>query len=865
MSSDNLQNRAEGTRPGQSATPVADLGLAGRSLPPVTAILDACPAAIAITDRSGVILHGNAGWKKENPGLGAGIDYSSASRDLYASDEGHDLDVPGLLTAIISGQREAVTFVFARERAGQRSWFRIDLAAWQYADGRGAVIVQNDVTDTVLAEQRLFKLAHFDGLTGLPNRALFLDRLRSAILRSRRYDHKLAVVFADLDKFRGINDTLGHEAGDQLLREVSRRLGDCLRKSDTLARVGGNEFAFVVQDIHDAAEAGLIARKLLNAMKSPFSIEEGEIYGSVSLGVALFPMDGEEAEELMQGAVKAMDRAKEMGGSGFQFFTPELNARNAEQLKRDNELRAALANREFVVYYQPKLSCLSGAIVGAEALVRWQHPQRGLVAPGEFIPALEELNLIEELGNWVLTEACRQVRVWQESGVECPVVAVNLSARQFDGGELVERVREVIANQGIAADRLELELTESLLMRDVDQVVRTLSELRRIGVRLSVDDFGTGYSSLAYLKQFPLDAVKVDRSFTRDITADPDDASITRAVITMAHQLKLKVVAEGVETAGQLALLATNQCDEIQGYFFSRPVPAEEMATMLREKRQLPSELLRAGQRQRTILIVDDEENIIASLRRLLRRDGYRILYTTSAAEGLEILAKNDVDVVLSDQRMPGMTGVEFLRRAKTIHPGTIRMVLSGYTDLQSVTDAINEGAIYKFLTKPWDDDQLRHNIEEAFRQKELADDNRRLGNELQAANAELARTNEQLSGLLKSKEERIVRDEALVGMTQEVLQQVAIPIIGIDQDGVIVFANGEASAVLGPEGCSFGSRAVDCLPAELTGLFERSFGEELSWRAGTRSYRALMRPMTRRPDARGALLMLLPEVAEGG
>lgn len=846
--------------PGDFPSPPAGTAPGGR-LPPTSALLAALPDAVAFTDQAGTIIGGNDLWCTENPGLGVGTDYRVACADLYRSEAGQALDVPGLLADILAGRREAVSFVFACKAAEQRRWQRVQLSSWSTDEARGAVIVQCDVTDAVLAEQRLFNLAHMDGLTGLPNRSLFLDRLQHAIRLAQRNGEKMAVIFSDLDKFKVVNDTLGHRAGDQLLRDYSRRLADCLRKSDTIGRLGGDEFALIAPELHDAAEAGLIARKLLNALHSPFKVDGQDIYCSASLGVAVFPDDGTTPEALMLGADKAMYRAKATGGATFQFFMAEKNDRAAEYLKLDNALRKALADNEFEVFYQPKLSCLSGAIVGVEALVRWRHAERGLVGPVEFIPAMEELNLIEQLGTWVLNEACHQVRRWQDGGIEPPVVAVNLSARQFESGELIDRVREAIAASGIAPDRLELELTESLLMRNVDDVVRTLAELRSIGVRLSVDDFGTGYSSLAYLKQFPLDAVKVDRSFIRDITADPDDASITRAVITMAHQLKLKVIAEGVETEGQLALLVANHCDEIQGYYFSRPIPAGDMETMLREKRSLPEELLRAKKRQRTILLVDDEENILASLRRLLRRDGYRILYTTRAAEGLEILAKNDVDVILSDQRMPSMTGVEFLRRAKTIHPGTIRMVLSGYTELQSVTDAINEGAIYKFLTKPWDDDQLRGHIQEAFRQKEMADDNRRLSNELQVANAELARSNEQLNILLKTKEERIVRDEAMVMVTQDVMQQLVVPIIGIDQEGMIVYANNQAVAVLGAQTPLLGCSAAKQLPGELARLAASGPEGETWWQSGDCNYRAILRPITPQSSSRGVLLMLLPEV----
>jgi EAL domain-containing protein (putative c-di-GMP-specific phosphodiesterase class I)/PleD family two-component response regulator len=648
-----------------------------------------------------------------------------------------------------------------------------------------------------------------------------------------------------------------------MLQQFGQRLSVAVRKSDTIGRLGGDEFALILPELKDAAEAGLVARKLLNALKSPFLIAGNEVFCTASMGIAIYPEDAGDAEALLGHADAAMYRAKQLGSDSFQFFTSAMNEHALERLQLDSELRQALARGEFEVYYQPKVSCRSGMIVGAEALLRWNHPSRGIVSPAEFIPVLEEINLIEEVGTWVLNESCRQLRQWADAGLELPVVAVNLSARQLDRGELVTKVRAALDLYAIRPDRLELELTEGLLMRNVEQVVRTLAELRQLGVKLSVDDFGTGYSSLSYLKQFPLDSVKVDRSFVQDITADPDDASITRAVITMAHQLKLKVVAEGVETEGQLALLVANQCDEIQGYFFSRPVPAAGMELMLREKRMLAPELIQPGKRQRTILLVDDEENILSSLRRLLRRDGYRILAANSAAEGLELLAKNPVDVIVSDQRMPEMTGVEFLRRVKTIHPHTVRIVLSGYTELQSITDAINEGAIYKFLTKPWDDEQLRANIEEAFRHKELADENRRLAHQLQVANTDLAHTNQQLQELLETKQQRILRDETMLGVIQEVLQQVPIPIVGIDNEGMVVFANEEASVELGQGMPLLGNYVAECIPEDLQALLERPPGEILLWSTGKTAYRACCRAMDDHNYAQGKLLMLVPEVRE--
>ncbi len=461
-------------------------------------------------------------------------------------------------------------------------------------------------------------------------------------------------------------------------------------------------------------------------------------------------------------------------------------------------------------------------------------------------------------------EACAKTGRWQAAGLEPPVVAVNLSARQFESGALVERVLQAVSAGTIAPDRLELELTESLLMRHVDDVVHTLAQLHEHGVRLSVDDFGTGYSSLAYLKQFPLDAVKIDRSFIRDITADPNDASITRAIITMAHQLKLKVIAEGVETEGQLKLLVANQCDEIQGYYFSPPVPAGEMEAMLRDKRCLAQELLSSRQRQRTILIVDDEQPIINSLCRLLRQDGYDILSATNAMEGLEILARNEVDVVLSDQRMPGMTGVEFLRRVKSIHPDTVRMVLSGYADLQSVTDAINEGAIYKYITKPWDRERLRSLVQEAFRQKEQTDESRDGDSELVLTHPHIVQTQAPIRHQAPGLEPHSHGDESVVLSAQQVLEQLDFPMIGIAPNGLVVYANQYAQSALGAKNPLLGHSAAQVLPGALALWVGATKRRETKWQSANAVYRVLLLPLTLSGYEGGTLLVLLPDAETG-
>jgi EAL domain-containing protein (putative c-di-GMP-specific phosphodiesterase class I)/FixJ family two-component response regulator len=528
-----------------------------------------------------------------------------------------------------------------------------------------------------------------------------------------------------------------------------------------------------------------------------------------------------------------------------------------EQLETD--LLSALSNGEFVLYYQPRASCVTGHIVGVEALIRWQHPQRGLVMPGGFLPSLEKTGLIVPVGEWVLRTACQQARAWQIANLGNVSAAVNLSARQLYSAGLFKLVKSLLDESGLEPAYLELELTESALMENSEHAIDTLSRLRDIGVSIVVDDFGTGHSSLSFLKRFPLAAVMIDQTFVRDICANPDDALITRAVISMAHSLKLEVIAEGVETEAQLGVLIASRCDMIQGYFFSRPVGGDAVAEMLREKRQLASRHFTDGSNVRTLLLVDDEENILNSLKRLLRGSGYRILTASSGTQGLQALGENRVDVIISDQRMPEMTGVEFLRRVKDIHPDSVRIVLSGYTELQSVTSAINEGAIYKFLTKPWDDELLRANIEEAFRRKEMADEHRHLTDRLISTNAELGRAEHELRKLLAEKSQQASRNEVALGVFQEVLQNLPWPLIGIDEDGMVAASNADAEALF-PQGL-LGRTVGECLPEPLRawlGLDETA--GYLRCELNGRAYQAVRRTMGSGSRASGTLVILSPE-----
>jgi diguanylate cyclase (GGDEF)-like protein/PAS domain S-box-containing protein len=441
--------------------------------------------------------------------------------------------------------------------------------------------IAEDVTERKLAEERLMQLAHYDVLTSLPNRVLFYDRLRQALAQARRNQWITGVMFMDVDRFKNVNDTLGHAVGDRLLQQVSERLSGSVRAGDTVGRLGGDEFAIVLSNLSNADNAKLVAQKIMSSFNEPFRLEGSEVFVTASIGITLYPDDSTDQDTLIKNADAAMYRAKEAGRNAYQFYTREMGERGIALLNLEGGLRRALERNEFLLYYQPKASVASGEITGFEALLRWRHPERGLVMPDEFIPVLEETGLIVPVGEWVLNAVCLQLNEWARAGLDTVPIAVNLSARQFLARELGPAIKRILDTHQIDPALIELEITESSLMVNPEEAARTLEYLKSVGVGISIDDFGTGYSSLGYLKRFPLDSLKVDRSFVRDVTTDADDATITRAVITMAHALGLKVIAEGVETESQLAFLVENGCDQIQGYYLARPQPAEECARIL--------------------------------------------------------------------------------------------------------------------------------------------------------------------------------------------------------------------------------------------------------------------------------------------
>ncbi len=492
------------------------------------------------------------------------------------------------------------------------------------------------------AEARLQVLAHYDALTLLPNRDLFRDRLNHALTRAERQKSLIAVMFLDLDRFKTINDTLGHDSGDILLREVSARLQRCVREEDTVARLGGDEFTVILEQINKPEDAATVAAKIIEALAPPILLSGHETFITPSIGVTIYPWDSAHAETLLKNADTAMYRVKQEGGNGYRFFTPEMNTLSAGRLEMESGLRRALEREEFVVYYQPKVNLASGAIIAAEALLRWKHPERGIISPCEFIPILEETGQIEQVGEWVLKTVCTQIRAWQDAKLPSLNVAVNLSARQLQRNNLSTTIAGILEETGLDPSFLELEVTESMLMHDPKYAVDMLMQIRAKGVvHIDVDDFGTGYSSLSYLKRFPIDALKLDKSFVDGLPHDEDDIAICRAVIALAHSLKLHVIAEGVENDEQLAFLRHNGCDVIQGYIVSPPVPAEAFAQLVREHQQNPRWFAEAGN-PRAVLI-DHPHKLAPSqaARRTGAPSGITQAYPANNSERLSVVPRD--------------------------------------------------------------------------------------------------------------------------------------------------------------------------------------------------------------------------------
>ena len=544
-------------------------------------LIEGIPNPIYFQDRAGHFLGFNRAWENcfgpRQPWHGKTVD------DLLPPEVAAQVKEQEQALYQQGGTREFELAVPRHDGQMRNTIFHISTVTREDGSVAGLIGVITDITERKAAEERIRHLAQHDTLTGLPNRALLTDRIGQAIARASRLQLRVAVMFLDLDRFKTINDSLGHQAGDQLLLTTASRLTSCLREGDTVARLGGDEFVVVLPDVRENRNISSVASKILTELALPVSLEKQQLQVSGSIGVALFPEDGADAETLMRKADNAMYHAKAGGRNNFQLFTAEMNASVQHRLQLETSLRQALTRDQFTLHFQPQFDLNSGQIVSGEALIRWNHPHKGMVMPGDFIRLAEEIGLIVPLGDWVLRAVCRHNRLWQDQARPPLRIAINLSARQFSQNTLPETIARALAETGLPPSSLELEITESEMMQRSDETLGALQELHDMGVSISVDDFGTGYSSLSYLKQLPIDRLKIDKSFVRDISTDPDDAAIVSAIIAMAHHLKLKVVAEGVETEEQLAFLRAHRCDEAQGFHLARPMASEEFSRFVGE------------------------------------------------------------------------------------------------------------------------------------------------------------------------------------------------------------------------------------------------------------------------------------------
>ncbi|NVD74513.1 EAL domain-containing protein [Duganella sp. BJB1802] len=556
--------------------------------------------------------------------------------------------------------------------------------------------------------------ASHDSLTGLPNRQLFTHTLARQLPAA--WPRASALLLIDLDGFRAINDLHGHVAGDAVLRQFARRLGLLAPARAAIGRLGNDEFALLLPALAQLRQAGEVAELIRTALHQPFDLPGGPATLTACIGIAACPADTDDAATLLRYAGLALQQARRAGRDRCCHFTDAMQCDARDHHQLEHALRHACAQGEFELYYQPKVRIDSGRITGAEALLRWNRPGHGQVAPSEFLPLLERSGLIVPVGAWVIDQACRRIAAWAALGERPLGIAVNVASRQFADTRLEDIVAQALARHGIAPGLLSLEVTESAMMDDPGRTAATLAALRAMGVRIAIDDFGTGYSSLAYLKRFPVDALKIDISFIRDVTSNPDDAAVVDTIIAMAHSLKLEVVAEGVETEAQLAYLGRQRCDQIQGYHYSRPLPAAQLEGLLRDDLRLGVPEGVGTVAERTLLIIDDEPNVLSALQRLLRADGYRVLAANGAAQALALLARHPVQLILCDQHMAEMRGTELLDQVRQMYPDTFRIILTGHNDLGAIMEAVHRGALYRFYTKPWDNRTLRENIGAAFR-----------------------------------------------------------------------------------------------------------------------------------------------------
>ncbi|HEX7641181.1 MAG TPA: EAL domain-containing protein [Burkholderiaceae bacterium] len=571
-----------------------------------------------------------------------------------------------------------------------------------------------------IAESKMQYLAYYDGETGLPSHVLFESRL----FEIARMASTLGILAISLTRFHGALQTLGQENGAEISRLMASKLESALN-SGFVARVAESQFVVLFDDFQSATQLEDAAKLVYRAMAEVIVVQGREVYLEPYIGISQYPQDGP-VNMLLNHAMLAANMKPREPGTVYRFFAPHMEHGPRRRHDLENALRRALKNKEFLLHFQPQVDLVSGRVIGAEALIRWMRPNYGIVSPLEFIPLLEETGMIWDVGEWAMQEACRINRKWQDEGLPPIRMAVNLSARQFQDGDIHDMVKRALEFSQLDPQWLELELTEGIVLLNADAVIRTMQSLNEIGVSHALDDFGTGYSSLSYLQRLPVERIKIDRSFVSDITANPGDAAIARAVVGMAHSLNMTVIAEGVETEAQLGYLRGLGCEEIQGYFFSKPLSERDFAELLRSGRCIKP-APQAGGAERVLLLVTQERDALQHLGRILEREKTVLVCAATPAEGFEAMATRNAGVVLCDQDLPEMTGTAFLKRIGDLYPDSIRMVMSETLEMGPMLDAINSGAIFKFLAKPWNEALVMACLRDAFRLFEVSRHNREL------------------------------------------------------------------------------------------------------------------------------------------
>lgn len=605
------------------------------------------------------------------------------------------------------------------ERADGRQ-FWVDLKLAPIRDAAGAIThwvgLQHDMGERRREEAALVYAARHDPITDLPWSGAQREDLLALMAEAHSGDSRVAVLHIDIDRFSTVNETMGHSVGDQALKQVAERIAVQLEGVARLSRLGSDEFLAVVPFRRGELEPAQVAHQVRQRLEAPLSVMPYSLYFTCSIGVSIYPDYAEDAEALLHTASLALNAAKQSGRNHVRVFDTSDAKRLRDRIRMAVQLRTALEEGQMHVFYQPQVNAQDGRLIGLEALLHWKTPDLGMLHSRRFIGVAEELGLVVKLGRWVQDHVCAQLAKWIKAGYDDIFVAINVSIQQLLRPTFALELRQSLVEHGVPAKMLELEIGDTIAVGHSRELFETLDELRGMGVRIALDDFGTGNASLGHLSRLPADKLKISRELIADISTEGSDAAIARAIQAMGQQLKLKVLAHGVENTAQLGFLRRNHFDQFQGYLFGRAVDADQTSRLLRQRYLLPEAFGTGGSYDPVLLLVDDEENVLRALTRLFRRDGYKILSTTRVDEAFELLAQHPVQVIVSDQRMPGISGTEFLGRVKELYPETIRMILSGYTDLATVTQSINRGAIYRFLTKPWDDHDLREHIRGAFR-----------------------------------------------------------------------------------------------------------------------------------------------------